>query len=158
MAARATSALVRRTSFSSALNVLPTEINELDADILNNRIHNENDLIDTSPPKPYSSIPGPKEWPIIGNSWRFAPIIGKEFIYLNKHQMNDILIIRGPLCPFCIMCFRLTCTRHSLQCLFSFGTQVKSTLFMFIRLLACSGGSLAFFHSPVLDIIILNLI
>lgn len=26
--------------------------------------------------KPYAEIPGPKELPIIGNSWRFAPIIG----------------------------------------------------------------------------------
>lgn len=74
MAARATSALVKRTSFSTALNVLPNEIAELDHDVLNN------DLIETIPPKPYSSIPGPKELPIIGNSWRFAPIIGKEFI------------------------------------------------------------------------------
>lgn len=27
--------------------------------------------------KPYSDIPGPKQLPIIGNSWRFAPFIGK---------------------------------------------------------------------------------
>lgn len=26
--------------------------------------------------KPYSEIPGPKELPIVGNAWRFAPIIG----------------------------------------------------------------------------------
>jgi hypothetical protein len=26
--------------------------------------------------KPYAEIPGPRELPIIGNSWRFAPIIG----------------------------------------------------------------------------------
>lgn len=78
MAARVTSALVKRTSFSSAVNVLPAELSEIESDVLNNRIHIENDLIDTSPPKPYSSIPGPKEWPLIGNSWRFAPIIGKD--------------------------------------------------------------------------------
>lgn len=81
MAARVTSALVKRTSFSSAVNVLPAaahELSEIDADVLNNRIHIENDLIDASPPKPYSSIPGPKELPLIGNSWRFAPIIGKD--------------------------------------------------------------------------------
>lgn len=77
MATRAASALVKRTSFSTALNVLPNEIAEIDHDVLNNRIINENDLIEISPPKPYSSIPGPKEWPLIGNSWRFAPIIGK---------------------------------------------------------------------------------
>lgn len=28
-------------------------------------------------PKEYSEIPGPKELPIIGNAWRFAPLIGK---------------------------------------------------------------------------------
>lgn len=28
-------------------------------------------------PKEYSEIPGPKELPLIGNAWRFAPIIGK---------------------------------------------------------------------------------
>lgn len=29
--------------------------------------------------RPYSEIPGPKELPILGNSWRFAPLIGKLF-------------------------------------------------------------------------------
>lgn len=28
--------------------------------------------------KPYSAIPGPKELPLVGNAWRFAPIIGKS--------------------------------------------------------------------------------
>lgn len=28
-------------------------------------------------PKEYSDIPGPKELPIIGNAWRFAPFIGE---------------------------------------------------------------------------------
>lgn len=77
MAARATNALVKRASFSSAVNVLPAELSEIEPDVINNRIHIDTDLIDTRPPKPYSSIPGPKEWPLIGNSWRFAPIIGK---------------------------------------------------------------------------------
>lgn len=40
--------------------------------------------------KPYSEIPGPKELPIIGNAWRFAPIIGKvernKSIYLLQAQ------------------------------------------------------------------------
>lgn len=27
--------------------------------------------------KPYTAIPGPKELPLIGNAWRFAPLIGK---------------------------------------------------------------------------------
>lgn len=90
MAARTTSSLVRRTTFSSALNVLSNEISDIDSDVLNNRIHNENDSIETSPPKPYSSIPGPKEWPIIGNSWRFAPIIGKRITYLILYCIHHV--------------------------------------------------------------------
>lgn len=32
-----------------------------------------NDLITA---KPYSQVPGPTPWPIIGNTWRMLPIIG----------------------------------------------------------------------------------
>lgn len=31
-------------------------------------------------PKEYNEIPGPKELPLIGNAWRFAPFIGKLMI------------------------------------------------------------------------------
>jgi hypothetical protein len=31
--------------------------------------------------KPYSQVPGPKGLPFIGNSWRFAPLIGKSLVY-----------------------------------------------------------------------------
>lgn len=84
MAARATSALVKRASFSSA--VLPAELSDIDTEVLNNRIHIHNDLVGSSPPKPYSSIPGPKEWPLIGNSWRFAPIIGKKSVFYHVRR------------------------------------------------------------------------
>lgn len=30
--------------------------------------------------KPYSQVPGPTPWPIIGNTWRMLPVIG---IYYN---------------------------------------------------------------------------
>ncbi|XP_037035585.1 probable cytochrome P450 49a1 [Bradysia coprophila] len=86
MAARATNALVKRASFSSAVNVLPAELSEIEPDVINNRIHIEHDFA----PKPYSSIPGPKEWPLIGNSWRFAPIIGQYRIQDLDKVMNSL--------------------------------------------------------------------
>ncbi|XP_018570997.1 probable cytochrome P450 49a1 [Anoplophora glabripennis] len=38
-------------------------------------------------PKEYSEIPGPKEWPLIGNAWRFAPIIGQYKI----HELDKVM-------------------------------------------------------------------
>lgn len=35
--------------------------------------------------KPYSEIPGPKELPVIGNAWRFAPLIGKDNKYIIRN-------------------------------------------------------------------------
>lgn len=32
---------------------------------------------DLTLPKSYKEIPGPKELPFIGNSWRFAPFVGR---------------------------------------------------------------------------------
>lgn len=37
--------------------------------------------------KPYSAIPGPKELPIIGNAWRFAPVIGQYKI----HELDKVM-------------------------------------------------------------------
>ncbi|KAI4467557.1 cytochrome p450 [Holotrichia oblita] len=52
--------------------------------------------------KPYSSVPGPKCLPIIGNSWRFAPIIGQYNITeLDKvmwslyHDYGKIVKVEG---------------------------------------------------------------
>lgn len=39
-------------------------------------IHNE----DVSA-KPYSEMPGPQPLPLLGNSWRFLPIIGTHLVY-----------------------------------------------------------------------------
>lgn len=77
----AANALVKRTTFSSAINILPNELSgtlkktkpEIDHDIDSNPVANSNNVRI----KPFSEVPGPKELPLIGNSWRFAPIIGK---------------------------------------------------------------------------------
>lgn len=42
--------------------------------------------------KPYAEIPGPRELPIIGNSWRFAPIIGDYSIVFVKLSPDESLI------------------------------------------------------------------
>ncbi|KAF7270578.1 hypothetical protein GWI33_016469 [Rhynchophorus ferrugineus] len=54
----------RGRTFSTAVDILPEDAYETlwDAD----------DVV-----QPYSAIPGPRELPIIGNAWRFAPIIGQ---------------------------------------------------------------------------------
>lgn len=76
---RVANSLAKRTTFSSAINIFP---NEVPAAVNPDKtdISNEKDATissDIKSAKPYSEIPGPKELPIIGNSWRFAPIIGK---------------------------------------------------------------------------------
>lgn len=43
--------------------------------------------------KPYVDIPGPRELPIIGNSWRFAPIIGDYPVTSCSHLLAKTLIL-----------------------------------------------------------------
>lgn len=45
--------------------------------------------------KPYDTVPGPRCLPIIGNSWRFAPIIGKNHYIIVYPCISDILIYIG---------------------------------------------------------------
>lgn len=68
----AANSLVKRTAFSSAINIFPNEVSSTQTEIVS-----DNESTKHSHIRPYSEIPGPKELPIIGNSWRFAPIIGK---------------------------------------------------------------------------------
>ncbi|KAL3288378.1 hypothetical protein HHI36_002826 [Cryptolaemus montrouzieri] len=37
--------------------------------------------------KPYEAIPGPKQLPLIGNAWRFAPVIGQYKI----HELDKVM-------------------------------------------------------------------
>lgn len=57
-------------SYSTALGVLP----DYDVEVVPEGV--DDVACDV---KPYSAIPGPRELPIIGNAWRFAPIIGELF-------------------------------------------------------------------------------
>lgn len=72
------SSLVKRTTFSSAINIFPNEVPTKIEPVISSEDKPPNDSMSRIPPtKSYSEIPGPKELPFIGNSWRFAPIIGK---------------------------------------------------------------------------------
>uniref|UniRef100_A0A1B0CXD8 Uncharacterized protein n=2 Tax=Lutzomyia longipalpis TaxID=7200 RepID=A0A1B0CXD8_LUTLO len=67
MSKRIADSLMKRTTYSSAANILANDVMGVDA-----RSHGQ---LDFSMAKPYSDVPGPKELPFIGNSWRFLPII-----------------------------------------------------------------------------------
>lgn len=98
----AANSLVKRTAFSSAINIFPNEV------ATPPEIINHNETAQKSSIRPYSEIPGPKELPLIGNSWRFAPVIGKSFSCLlcsktknracgleneiNKHKTSEFLV------------------------------------------------------------------
>lgn len=73
----ATNALVKRTTFSSAINIFPNEVANSKATTAENINENDNVVKQSTQIRPYSEVPGPKGLPLIGNSWRFAPLIGK---------------------------------------------------------------------------------
>lgn len=65
----AANSLVKRTAFSSAINIFPNEVAS--------EIATDSDSPKNTQIRPYSEVPGPKGLPLIGNSWRFAPLIGE---------------------------------------------------------------------------------
>lgn len=86
-ARRLANTLVKKNTYSTAINVLPNEIGALNRADVTERWE-KTTKIDSiwffllnffllNRVKPYSEVPGPKGLPIIGNSWRFAPFIGK---------------------------------------------------------------------------------
>lgn len=117
---RATNALVKRTTFSSAINIFPNEVSNSKATTSENINENENVMKDSTQIRPYSEVPGPKGLPLIGNSWRFAPLIGKINIrnmFILYHYYN---YYRGVLCTgefhsnikyFVYFWLRLLCAR-----------------------------------------------
>lgn len=46
--------------------------------------------------KSYNEVPGPRPWPIIGNTWRMLPIIGilklKKCIYKNEPELIFLIL------------------------------------------------------------------
>lgn len=95
MATRAAAnAVVKRTAFSSAINIFPNEIAAtMDPSALTS--DQPNGPMSRSPEiKSYSEIPGPKELPFVGNSWRFAPIIGKHFFFVERNSQIIFELIR----------------------------------------------------------------
>lgn len=74
---RLADSLIKRTTFSTAINVLPSELSAAEKILSSHVFHPNNTHRSHSSPKPYSDVPGPRGLPIIGNSWRFAPFIGE---------------------------------------------------------------------------------
>ncbi|XP_017787115.1 PREDICTED: probable cytochrome P450 49a1 [Nicrophorus vespilloides] len=63
--------------YSTAIGVMPDEYETIPQ-------HYEPSVSDI---KPYSEVPGPREFPLIGNSWRFAPLIGQYKI----HELDKVM-------------------------------------------------------------------
>lgn len=78
----ATNALVKRTTFSSAINIFPNEVANSKATASENINESDSVVKHSTQIRPYSEVPGPKGLPLLGNSWRFAPLIGKIYIYI----------------------------------------------------------------------------
>lgn len=82
---------VKRTSFSaaSASIQIPTQIDthSLPTKLLRDNCH----------AKPYNDIPGPWEMPILGNSWRFAPLIGHYKINELDKVMKELHLNYGKM-------------------------------------------------------------
>ncbi|XP_026466088.1 probable cytochrome P450 49a1, partial [Ctenocephalides felis] len=84
-AASRTSSKVLRVSksFSSAITITPDELTGI--------IHGQDKKVEETTrtyPKAYEEIPGPKELPLIGNAWRFAPFIGQYKI----HELDKVMM------------------------------------------------------------------
>uniref|UniRef100_A0A182PLU9 Uncharacterized protein n=1 Tax=Anopheles epiroticus TaxID=199890 RepID=A0A182PLU9_9DIPT len=90
---RIANSLLKRSAFSSALNVLPNEATVATAALLEPTIQQQQQQAANeqfSHARPYSDVPGPKGLPMIGNSWRFAPIIGQYKIEDLDKVMQDL--------------------------------------------------------------------
>ncbi|XP_037942051.1 probable cytochrome P450 49a1 [Teleopsis dalmanni] len=95
-----TTALVRRTTFSAAAttafptNAPPAISLNLEKISDSTRETKQNS---TGAGKPYSEVPGPWGMPVIGNSWRFAPLIGPYKISDLDKVMKELHINYGKI-------------------------------------------------------------
>ncbi|KAL9699090.1 hypothetical protein quinque_002531 [Culex quinquefasciatus] len=86
---RIANSLLKRSAFSSAINVLPNEVAATPAATAT--LADPQQLAELGGHvRPYTEVPGPKELPLIGNSWRFAPLIGQYRIEDLDKVMCDL--------------------------------------------------------------------
>ncbi|XP_052861749.1 probable cytochrome P450 49a1 [Anopheles cruzii] len=88
---RIANSLLKRSAFSSALNVEPAV---LEPTTIQQQLRQPvPTAVSGQYPhhaRPYIDVPGPKGLPLIGNSWRFAPIIGQYKIEDLDKVMQDL--------------------------------------------------------------------
>uniref|UniRef100_A0A182LWX2 Uncharacterized protein n=1 Tax=Anopheles culicifacies TaxID=139723 RepID=A0A182LWX2_9DIPT len=92
---RIANSLLKRSAFSSALNVLPNEATTATATLLEPTIQQQQQQAineQFSHARPYTDVPGPKGLPMIGNSWRFAPIIASSPVPADFKIMKTVTI------------------------------------------------------------------
>lgn len=79
------SGALKRAPFSTAAVQIPAELSSTSDRFKNPQIDSKE--IDDAHIKPYSEVPGPKGLPFIGNSWRFAPVVGHYKI----HELDKVM-------------------------------------------------------------------
>ncbi|XP_055630416.1 probable cytochrome P450 49a1 [Toxorhynchites rutilus septentrionalis] len=92
---RIANSLLKRSAFSSAINVLPNEVTTAagTAPAIATTVADAQTGVEFavgSHVKSYMEVPGPKGLPLIGNSWRFAPFVGQYRIEDLDKVMRDL--------------------------------------------------------------------
>ncbi|XP_067632322.1 probable cytochrome P450 49a1 [Eurosta solidaginis] len=114
---RTTTELLKRTSFSAAVTAVPSELTSPEAithesprtskrtskaagtavDAAEVHVHEEIANSIPTHARPYSAVPGPWGMPVLGNSWRFAPLVGQYRIQDLDKVMKELHINYGKI-------------------------------------------------------------
>ncbi|XP_011191202.2 probable cytochrome P450 49a1 isoform X2 [Zeugodacus cucurbitae] len=107
---KTTTALVKRASFSAAATAMPNavtlpealtheppRIKTPKAPASATAVHAPEECSTHAKARPYSDVPGPWGMPVLGNSWRFAPLVGQYRIQDLDKVMKELHINYGKI-------------------------------------------------------------